>query len=481
MANLVESATWETGIYQLETTDPVVGGPDGVSNLQAKQLANRTAWLKQQVDALNVNVGAIQADYVSQGEVGAAANQIPRRDATGKVPGDLAGNAATADRWRTARIMTVRLSGDASGAASVYVSGAANWTVDVFTNVLQADNALTLDGWPVRSSIQGDAWGYVPLVKTDGVMEVGRYIDFHHTSGTTVDYAARLHTDGSNDGLLFINGSRIVTENGGTAPNAAKLVGRALGNASGQVPLSNGARCVDLNADRLDGYHAATTAAASTVAVRDGSGRLPGDITGNAATADRWRTARTLTLTGDASGSVSMDGSGSVSLPVTVKNDSHTHGRTTTYQDALEAAWNAIFTLPNSSSRTITTAWQQLFVVDIPYAVASGARNVLTFDVFPFFQNGTGQDTEIVLKFDFYDLFINSGQSRYVYKVLPLYALMGSNVTLHAGISLTRLSNGFNPSVTVSARLRSGTANPVMHTAKIIGHAYNAIDGTWRY
>lgn len=50
MANLPESPIYESGIYQLETTDPVVGGVNGVSNLQAKQLANRTTWLKQIAD-----------------------------------------------------------------------------------------------------------------------------------------------------------------------------------------------------------------------------------------------------------------------------------------------------------------------------------------------------------------------------------------------------------------------------------------------
>ncbi|WP_296763007.1 hypothetical protein [Sediminimonas sp.] len=50
MANLPENASWPSGIYQIETTDPVVGGPDGIDNVQAKQLANRTAWLKQYAD-----------------------------------------------------------------------------------------------------------------------------------------------------------------------------------------------------------------------------------------------------------------------------------------------------------------------------------------------------------------------------------------------------------------------------------------------
>lgn len=52
MANLNETAQWETGIYQLETSDPVMGGPDGIDNRQAKQLANRTLWLKNQTEAL---------------------------------------------------------------------------------------------------------------------------------------------------------------------------------------------------------------------------------------------------------------------------------------------------------------------------------------------------------------------------------------------------------------------------------------------
>jgi hypothetical protein len=52
MANLTEIANWETGIYQIETTDLVLGGPAGVANLQPKQLANRTSWLKQQVESL---------------------------------------------------------------------------------------------------------------------------------------------------------------------------------------------------------------------------------------------------------------------------------------------------------------------------------------------------------------------------------------------------------------------------------------------
>ena len=53
MANLVEVSQWDVGIYQLETSDPVMGGANGVDNVQAKQLANRTTWLKAQISTLN--------------------------------------------------------------------------------------------------------------------------------------------------------------------------------------------------------------------------------------------------------------------------------------------------------------------------------------------------------------------------------------------------------------------------------------------
>ena len=51
MANLKETAQWEEGIYQWETTDPVLGGENGIDNKPTRQLANRTAWLKQELEA----------------------------------------------------------------------------------------------------------------------------------------------------------------------------------------------------------------------------------------------------------------------------------------------------------------------------------------------------------------------------------------------------------------------------------------------
>ena len=61
---------------------------------------------------------------------------------------------------------------------------------------------------------------------------------------------------------------------------------------------------------------------ANTLAKRDALGAInadvTGDVTGNADTASAWATARTLTLTGDAAGTASIDGSGNVEMSVTV-------------------------------------------------------------------------------------------------------------------------------------------------------------------
>ncbi|MDT3735556.1 MAG: hypothetical protein ROZ00_04975 [Denitratisoma sp.] len=56
MANIPETVAavdefdaWVQGIYQLEQEDLVLGGADGIDNLQAKQLLARSNWLKMQV------------------------------------------------------------------------------------------------------------------------------------------------------------------------------------------------------------------------------------------------------------------------------------------------------------------------------------------------------------------------------------------------------------------------------------------------
>jgi len=70
MADLNETAEWSEGIYQFETTDPVLGGAPniatqaGMDNIPHLQLAQRTQWLKAQVDNIPLT-------FLARSEVGA--------------------------------------------------------------------------------------------------------------------------------------------------------------------------------------------------------------------------------------------------------------------------------------------------------------------------------------------------------------------------------------------------------------------------
>lgn len=53
MSNLPEQPAWESGIHQLEESDRAKAGPGGVLNIPPTQLANRTRWLKSQLESIS--------------------------------------------------------------------------------------------------------------------------------------------------------------------------------------------------------------------------------------------------------------------------------------------------------------------------------------------------------------------------------------------------------------------------------------------
>ena len=90
MANVPETAdSYTAGIYQLETDDPVQGGPNGIDNRQATQLGNRTRYLKDHVDDIESG-DAIQDAAITA--LGASVTLIEA--AAGGDPGP-----ATRDYW----------------------------------------------------------------------------------------------------------------------------------------------------------------------------------------------------------------------------------------------------------------------------------------------------------------------------------------------------------------------------------------------
>jgi hypothetical protein len=103
-----------------------------------------------------------------------------------------------------------------------------------------------------------------------------------------------------------------------------------------------------LNADLLDGQHGSYYTNASNInagTIDDAylPATISSDITGNSATATKLATARTISLSGDVSGSVSFDGSGNVNIVSTVADDSHNHiiGNVDGLAAALDSKLNA--------------------------------------------------------------------------------------------------------------------------------------------
>lgn len=93
-------------------------------------------------------------------------------------------------------------------------------------------DADTLDGIQLASTgNNGQTWGYVPLVKTDGVMEVGRYIDFHTISNSGVDRTFRM--DAITDTQLRISATNSNTDCIVEAHRDNARVAQLIGNSAG--------------------------------------------------------------------------------------------------------------------------------------------------------------------------------------------------------------------------------------------------------
>ena len=76
MANVIEQSLWEVGVYQIETSDAILGGVNGIANRQALQLANRTLWLKDQVLGLGSGKQAADATLTALAGLNTSADRL---------------------------------------------------------------------------------------------------------------------------------------------------------------------------------------------------------------------------------------------------------------------------------------------------------------------------------------------------------------------------------------------------------------------
>ena len=125
-------------------------------------------------------------------------------------------------------------------------------------------------------------------------------------SGTANNSPALIIGGTATTGHIEIDNNEILCKSDDTTPTILSL-----NTDGGQVKVGSG------------GFRSVGEATFDETVTSEGG--FVGNLTGNASTATKLQTTRTITLAGDLSGSVSFDGSRNVTLTGTVNDDSHNH------------------------------------------------------------------------------------------------------------------------------------------------------------
>ena len=177
-------------------------------------------------------------------------------------------------------------------------------------------------------------WNGLPIVDNAGVMEIGKYIDFHNTKEDSVDYSTRIVCTGVHKNIVnlpSVGGTLALTSDNvasaSKVANALSWSGYSSGSYNGSAAKSIS---IPNNTNQLTNGAGFITASAS--------------ITGNAATATKLQTARTIwgqSFNGTANVSGSITGVNNI----TMSNNSYLYGKNTggtAIQLIAMASWNSI-------------------------------------------------------------------------------------------------------------------------------------------
>lgn len=133
-----------------------------------------------------------------------------------------------------------------------------------------AGNADTVDGYHANGSNVAP-YGHIPTIESDGVMEVGKYIDFHNDNSGKYDFSTRLQTTGnygnsvnlpSNNGTLALTSDNVASAT--KLATARSIWGQSFdgtGNVSGSL---SGVGHIQFSADNSYSIGTTTSEAAHT-------------------------------------------------------------------------------------------------------------------------------------------------------------------------------------------------------------------------
>ena len=161
------------------------------------------------LDNTHTDGWTLLASFVPDGtDPGGVANFAGLTNVAGQVDLNASGVMFNTDIYiggATAQSLALHAGNYTSYTPSLLGAGASGtWAISISGT---AANASQLGGYSLRSAAHW--WGVIPLVGADGVMDIGRYIDFHNSDADGNDYSVRLET-GATTSNLTINGSTIL-------------------------------------------------------------------------------------------------------------------------------------------------------------------------------------------------------------------------------------------------------------------------------
>lgn len=318
----LETATFISGLVSTNPTssDNVGEGDNHLRLIKSTLLATFpaiTGAVSVSHTQINTSVAATEASTSAN-----TASAIVRRDASGNfsagtitanLTGSVAGNASTSSAWATAR--TISLGGSLSG--SVAIDGSSNVTLSAsVVNDSHYHNIGTVTG--LQSALDG---------------KLG--VSANAVSASRLATARTLALSGDASGSASFDGSANATISVTVADDShAHSISTVSGLQSALDAKQNASTAINTsNIGSQYVYYATVAGSASS-----------------ATSAAYWSTARTLSLAGDLSGSVSVRGDQNMTLTATVIDDSHTHdGRYYTESEANSLFLGASGTAVNSS------------------------------------------------------------------------------------------------------------------------------------
>lgn len=158
-----------------------------------------------------------------------------------------AGNADKVDGIHANGLLTALSNSDKG--ISITVGGTTKSVSNISVNYASsAGNADTVDGYHANGSNVAP-YGHIPTIESDGVMEVGKYIDFHNDNSGKHDFSTRLLTTGnygnsvnlpSNSGTLALISNNVASAT--KLQTARTIWGQSFdgtGNVNGTIYINN--------------------------------------------------------------------------------------------------------------------------------------------------------------------------------------------------------------------------------------------------